>query len=327
MQLCEMHDEMGLGPMISLDAGQTIAALPFGRLVEALREMFAAGCEMPVRHHHTMQVPGEADATLLLMPAWQTGEFAGVKIASVFPGNSQRSLPAVNAGYLLMSGKTGEVLAIIDGGELTARRTAAASALAADYLARKDAEHLLVAGTGRLCLNLVQAHAAVRPIKRVTVWGRSQDKADAKAREVAALGFDSGGTTDLQSALGECDIVSCATLSSDPLLRGEWLRPGTHVDLVGAFTPIMRESDDEAMRRASVFVDTRAGALKEAGDIVLAVESGALKPEAIRADLDQLCRDEKPGRQSDDEITLFKSVGAALEDLAGAILAYQQTGR
>ncbi|MEQ8827999.1 MAG: ornithine cyclodeaminase family protein, partial [Parvibaculum sp.] len=160
-----------------------------------------------------------------------------------------------------------------------------------------------------------------------TVWGRSQDKADAKAREVAALGFDVEGTTDLQSALGECDIVSCATLSSEPLVMGEWLKPGTHVDLVGAFTPNMRESDDEAMRRASVFVDTWAGALNEAGDIVLAVESGALKSGAIRADLYQLCRNEKPGRLADGEITLFKSVGAALEDLAGAILAYQQTGR
>lgn len=311
--------------MISLDADKTIEALPFDGLVGALREMFASGCEMPVRHHHTMQVPGEPDATLLLMPAWQTGEFAGVKIASVFPGNSGRGLPAVNAGYLLMSGKTGEVLAIVDGGELTARRTAAASALAADYLARKNAGHLLVAGTGRLCLNLVQAHASVRPIKKVTVWGRSQEKAEAKAREVEALGFEAAGTTGMQAALEACDIISCATLSSEPLFKGEWLRPGTHVDLVGAFTPAMRESDDEAMRRSSVFVDTRAGALKEAGDIVLAVEGGALVPDAIKADLFELSRGEKPGRQSNDEITLFKSVGAALEDLAGAILAYNQS--
>lgn len=310
--------------MITLDEEQTRQALGFKPLVEALREMFAAGCEMPVRHHHTVGVPGEADATLLLMPAWREGAFVGVKIASVFPGNSQRGLPAVNAGYLLMSGRSGEVLAMVDGGELTARRTAAASALAADYLARKDASRLLVCGTGRLSINLLEAHAAVRPIRQVVFWGRSVDKAKARAAEAGTLGFEASATDDIEAAIAGCDIVSCATLSGEPLVRGKWLKPGVHVDLVGAFTPQLRESDDEAMRVASVFVDTRAGALKEAGDIVLAVQSGALAPEAIKGELAELCRGDVPGRSSADEITLFKSVGAALEDLAGAILAYRQ---
>lgn len=310
--------------MITLDEEQTRQALGFKPLVEALREMFAAGCEMPVRHHHTVGVPGEADATLLLMPAWREGAFVGVKIASVFPGNSQRGLPAVNAGYLLMSGRSGEVLAMVDGGELTARRTAAASALAADYLARKDAGRLLVCGTGRLSINLLEAHAAVRPIRQVVFWGRSVDKAKARAAEASALGFEASATDDIEAAIAHCDIVSCATLSGEPLVQGKWLKPGVHVDLVGAFTPQLRESDDEAMRVASVFVDTRAGALKEAGDIVLAVKSGALAPEAIKGELAELCRGDAPGRSSADEITLFKSVGAALEDLAGAILAYRQ---
>ncbi|GIL00675.1 MAG: ornithine cyclodeaminase [Alphaproteobacteria bacterium] len=309
--------------MLILDEAQTRAALPMRPLIEALRTMFAQGCEMPVRHHHTMTVPGEADATLLLMPAWQTGRHLGVKIATVFPGNAGRGQAAVNAAYVLMSAGDGALLAMIDGGELTARRTAAASALAADYLARGDTEHLLVVGTGRLALNLIEAHAAVRDIRQVSVWGRSRAKAEAVAERATAAGFVAGAADDLAGAVAAADIVSCATLSGEPLVRGAWLRPGTHVDLVGAFTPAMRESDDEAVRRASVFVDTRAGATSEGGDIVQAIRSGALSLADIRAELAQLCRAEHAGRRSDDEITLFKSVGAALEDLAGAILAHE----
>ncbi len=309
--------------MLVLNESETHNALPMKALVEALRAMFAEGCEMPVRHHHGVSVPGEPDATLLLMPAWQSGAFMGVKIATVFPGNSARGKAAVNAAYVLLSAATGEVLAMVDGGELTARRTAAASALAADYLARKDAGHLLVVGTGRLALNLVEAHAAVRPIRWVTIWGRSREKAEAIAEKAAAAGFEAEAANDLEVAAGEADIVSCATLSSEPIVKGEWLKPGVHLDLVGAFTPKMRESDDEAMRRASVFVDTRAGATKEAGDIVLALQSGALKETDIVSELSEMTRGEKSGRTSDQEITAFKSVGAALEDLAGAILAYE----
>lgn len=309
--------------MLILGLEETRAALPFKALVEALREMFAQGCEMPVRHHHTMQVPGEPDATLLLMPAWQTGAHLGVKIVGVFPGNSARGKAAVNATYVLMSATNGETLAMIDGGELTARRTAAASALAAGYLARKDASHLVVAGTGRLALNIVEAHAAVRPISRVTVWGRNIDKAREVAVRAASLGFIASATEDLATAVSEGDIVSCATLSPTPVVLGEWLKPGVHVDLIGAFRPDTRESDDEAIRRSSVFVDTRAGATKEAGDIVMPIASGALQPADIKADLYELTRGIHPGRQSETEITLFKSVGAALEDLAGAILAWK----
>jgi alanine dehydrogenase len=304
---------------------ETRAALPFRQLVEALRDMFARGCEMPVRHHHTVKVPGEPDATLLLMPAWQEGGYIGVKTVTVFPGNSARGRMAVNASYALMSAETGETLAMIDGGELTARRTAAASALAADYLARKEASHLLVAGTGRLALNLVEAHASVRPIRRVTIWGRDRAKAEDVAVRATALGFEAGASNSLEAACGEADIVSCATLSPVPIIKGEWLRPGVHVDLIGAFRPDTRESDDEAVRRSSVFVDTRAGATSEAGDIVIPIRTGALKADAIAADLYELTRGLHIGRTAEAEITLFKSVGAALEDLAGAILAYKST--
>ncbi|MFZ1815905.1 MAG: ornithine cyclodeaminase family protein [Rhizobiaceae bacterium] len=309
--------------MLLLDEDKTREALPMKGLVEALRAMFAAGCEMPVRHHHFIEMEGEDTAKLLLMPAWISGRYVGVKIANVFPGNSERGLAAVNASYMLMSGKTGQNLALIDGGELTARRTAAASALAADYLARKDASHLLVVATGRLALNVVEAYQAVRDLKKVTVWGRNSDKVKVLCEKVSALGLEAQAAGDLEQAVRGADMISCATLSAQPLVHGAWLQPGQHLDLIGAFTTEMRESDDECMRRSSVFVDTMAAGTREAGDIVQAFRSGALKAEDIRADLFALARNEHPGRRSVQEITLFKSVGAALEDLAGAILAYE----
>lgn len=314
--------------MLLLSAEQTRDALPFDRLITALDDMFRSGCEMPVRHHHDMAVPGEADATLLLMPAWVPGRYSAVKIVNVVPGNADRGLPAIAAQVLLSSGQTGEMLALIDGGELTARRTAAASALAARYLAREDAAHLVLAGTGRVVENLIAAHRAVRPITRVTVCGRSLERTQAFARRMADLhGVAVEASDDLEGAVGQADIVSAATLSIDPLIRGAWLRPGTHVDLVGAFKPSMRESDDEAVRRAKVYVDTLAGATKEGGDITQPLASGALTREAICGDLFGLARGEVSGRRSAEEITLFKSVGAALEDLAAAILAYEVASR
>lgn len=215
------------------------------------------------------------------------------------------------------------MLAIVDGGELTARRTAATSALAASKLARVDASELLVCGTGRLSLNLMQAHAEVRSLTRIHVWGRNGDTAERTAAEARIMGLPAIAVSDLAAAARTADVISCATLSSQPLIDGNWLKAGAHLDLVGGYKPDMREADDTAIRRASVFVDTLAGATHEAGDIVQPLESGVLTPDAIRAELAELVRGEKPGRRDDNEITLFKSVGAALEDLAGAILAYE----
>lgn len=314
--------------MLHLSPQATIEALEFPPLIEALRQMFKSGCEMPVRHHHQMEVPGEPEATMLLMPAWLPGKYAGVKVVNVMPGNADRGLPAVSAEYLLSDARTGEMLAIIDGGELTARRTAAASALAAGYLAREDSRHLVIVGTGRVTANLIAAHAAVHPIERVTIWGRSADKAAVMAAETETrLGLRASATSDLEAAVRTADIVSAATLALDPLIKGAWLPEGCHVDLVGAFRPDMRESDDEAIRRARVFVDTRAGCTKEGGDIVQPLKSGVLAEDGILADLYDLTRGTHMGRAARNEITLFKSVGAALEDLAGAVLAYESSNR
>ncbi len=312
--------------MLQLSDTQTKNALPFGPLVEALRTMFREGCEMPVRHHHTMAVPNKADATLLLMPAWQSGSYFGVKLASVFPSNADVGEPAVSATYLLSHGTNGTPLALIDGGELTARRTAAASALAADYLARKDASVLTMVGTGRLSANLIEAHCTTRQIEKIYLWGRNFEKAKQKATELSAtLGLKIEAERSLETAVGQAHIVSVATLSNAPLIKGEWLTEGCHLDLVGGFTPHMREADDAAISRSHVFVDTRSGAMTEAGDLTVPLANGTLKPEDVVADLYDLTRVHHMGRTSDAEITFFKSVGAALEDLAGAILAYENS--
>ncbi|WP_137156960.1 ornithine cyclodeaminase family protein [Rhizobium sp. FKL33] len=313
--------------MLVLDSAETRNALPFPALIEALRAIFSGGGTAPPRHHHEMEVPGEAAATLLLMPAWVAGRYFGVKMVSVFPGNGGRGLPAIFGSYLLSSGLTGELLAVMDGGELTARRTAAASALASSYLSRPDASTMLMVGTGRLSLNLIEAHAVVRPLSRVLIWGRDHAKAQAIAQYAAGFGVSVETVADLEEAARQADIISCATLSEQPLIHGDWLKQGAHLDLVGAFKPSMRESDDRAVSRASLFVDTYEGALSEAGDILQPLKAGVIDRDALKADLAELCSGRTAGRSSADEITLFKSVGASIEDLAGAILALEQVQR
>lgn len=306
-----------------IDAAAVTAATPWPDLIDALAEAFREGAEMPQRHHHTVPVPGEPDGTLLLMPCWRAGEALGVKVVNIFPGNSARGQPAVNGAYVLMNATTGAIEAIIDGGELTARRTAAVSALAASFLARDDAQTLLVVGTGRLATLLAEAHARVRAIDKVLVWGRTPAKAEAVAGTLKDAGLDARAAQDLAAAAKQADIVSCATLSTAPLVLGAWLQPGCHLDLVGAFRADMREADDEALAQAQVFVDTRAGVLAEGGDVVQAISAGRLAAGDIAADLADLCAGAHRGRRNEAERTVFKSVGTGLADLAAARLIAQ----
>lgn len=315
--------------MHAYDAAAVEANLDPTRLIEALRSAFHTGANVPLRHHHTISGTSEdQDATLLLMPAWGASsppEYIGIKSVTVHPDNPAQGLPSVQGVYLLLDGATGTPVAIIDGPALTARRTAAASALAATYLARKTATHLTIIGTGRLSSELIRAHAKARPIEQVLIWGRNSDTARRVADSMADEPFSVRATDDLECAIRTADIVSCATTAKNPVFDGAWLQPGTHVDLVGGFRPDMREADDTAILRARVFVDTREGATREAGDIVEPLTSGILKPDDIAADLFDLCCDKHPGRESETEITLFKSVGTALEDLAAAQLLMTET--
>lgn len=310
--------------MLVLDEAETKNKLPFPALINSLNAMFRSGAAAPARHHHAVDVPGEPAATLLLMPAWVPGRYVGVKLVSVFPGNVTRGLPSIHGSYLLTSGVTGELLAVLDGGELTARRTAAASALASRYLSRKNSAVMLMVGTGRLSLNLIEAHSVVRPINKVMIWGRDAQKARELANRAARLGLEATVADDLAAAAASADVISCATLSEAPLIQGAWLKPGAHLDLIGAFKPSMRESDDEAVKRATIFVDTRAGTLSEAGDIIQPIRAGVISADDIAADLAELAGGAHAGRAREDEITLFKSVGASLEDLAAAMLAVEQ---
>ncbi|WP_374684843.1 ornithine cyclodeaminase family protein [Mesorhizobium sp. J428] len=318
-----------------ISAADVDRALDFAPLVETLRTAFRDGAVQPVRHHHTIERPDGTNPTLLLMPAWSDlvragtsdGGHIGVKIVTVSPDNNAIGKPAVMGLYLLLDARTGEPQALIDGQRLTQWRTACASALAATYLAREDASKLLIVGAGALSRFLARAHSAVRPITDIRIWNRTAANAEATAADLGKSGLNASVARDLDEALGWADIVSAATISTEPLIKGALLSPGAHVDLVGGFTPTMREADDDAIRRARVYVDTRAGATKEAGDIVQPLASGVLAEGGIVADLHELARGEKAGRGAPDEITLFKSVGAALEDLAAGIAVYEKIGR
>ncbi|SFJ25298.1 ornithine cyclodeaminase family protein [Aerobium aerolatum] len=317
--------------MLTISAQDVDRALTETMLVDALQVAFRDGMVQPVRHHHAVERPDGAASTLLLMPAWNDfeaagtseGGFIGVKIVTVSPDNNSIGKPAVVGLFLLLNGKTGEPVALIDGPRLTTWRTACASALASRWLSREDSSRLLIIGAGAMAPFLVRAHCAVRPIRQIRIWNRTQANAEKLAATLRAEGLDVIATDDLDGALGWADIISSATISAEPLVKGARLKPSTHVDLVGAFTPELRESDDEAIKKARVYVDTREGATKEAGDIVQALASGALTRDGIVGDLYELARGEKQGRRNADEITLFKSVGAALEDLAAGIAVYK----
>lgn len=296
--------------------------LPFPALIDALSRMFAEGCEVPLRHNHS--IPGATESEngiLLLMPAWQTGKRLGVKTVSIFPGNAQHGLPGLHSVYTLYDARTGQPLAVLDGDTITSRRTAAASALAAQWLSRPDAKKLLVVGSGRVASLLPHAYRCVRDLEVIEVWSRQPASAQKLVDQLRGQGLPAQHAPDLEAAVRRADIVSCATLSTAPLIRGEWLQPGTHLDLIGSFTPAMRESDGECLRRATVFSDTTE-ALMKAGDLLSAIEEGAWAKEQLAATLEQLCRGQHTGRHSTAEITLFKSVGSALEDLAAASMAY-----
>lgn len=309
-----------------IGAAEVDAALPVVALVDRLEQAFREGAEVPLRHHHAVAAPEGPGGTLLLMPAWRAGAALGVKCVTVFPGNTARGLASVLGLYLLLDAATGRPRAVLDGVTLTLRRTAAASALAARFLARPDARRLVLVGAGALSAHLARAHATVRPIDEVTIWNRTPERAEAVARQLTGEGLRTRAAPDLEAAVRAADIVSCATMSATPVVHGAWLRPGAHLDLVGGYTPAMRETDDDAIRRARVYVDTRAGAGKEAGDIVQPLRSGVLGEAAILGDLFELARGQAAGRRSAEEITLFKSVGTAIEDLAAAELAAENLG-
>ena len=299
-------------------------ALPFPLLIEKIKSAFAQNLAVtPLRHHHDYENPTEdKDSTLLLMPSWVPGESLGVKIVTVSPNNAKYHLPSIHGVYLLFDAVTGVCKLLLDAKTLTVQRTAATSALASSFLSREDSSVLLMVGTGALAPELIRAHASVRPIEKVFTWGRNQDHAKEVCENLINEKFTTQPISNLAEGMRNADIISCATLSETPLILGRSLREGQHLDMVGAYRPHMREADNETIKRSRIFVDHRAGALKETGEIVIPIREGILKAEEIKADLFELCSGKKPGRVENNEITFFKSVGHALEDLVAAELVF-----
>lgn len=297
------------------------AALPWGPLIDSIEQiMVDPSATAPARTFHTVPDGNGNDAAFLLKPGWVAGKIIGVKAVTVFPDNGAQDLPMVQAGVLLFDGVTGSLVGACEANTLTTRRTAAASAVAAKRLARPDARRLLVVGTGALAPMAVQAHSHVRDYETIGVWGRNADKAAAVVDAVAVEGLTAEIVEDLDGAVAGADVISCVTGATAPLVRGALLQPGAHVDLIGGFSHEMREADDDVIRRASVFVDTYDDAAL-AGDIAQPMEAGLLRRDGLLADLAELVAGTHPGRTSDEEVTMFKSAGTALEDLAAARLA------
>jgi ornithine cyclodeaminase len=306
-------------------AAEIDGLLSFPALLDALAEAFRSDIVTPVRHHHEIARPG-AHATLLLMPAWTAPQerpaFLGTKIVTVFPDNAAQSLPSIMGSYLLMDGASGAPLATLDGARLTLWRTAAASALASRMLERPDCKRMLMVGAGALSPFLVKAHRSVRAFEDIAIWARRPEAAAAVVAELARDGIEARVAENLEAEARQADLISCATLSREPLIHGRWLKRTAHLDLVGAFNLSMREADDEALQRAHVFVDTEA-ALHEGGDVAVAIKAGAYTAEQVTGTLAGLCRGEHDTDAERDDVTLFKSVGTALEDLAAAMLVWK----
>jgi alanine dehydrogenase len=291
--------------------------LDYPPLIEALRELFRQGVDRAERHLLSQPLPDGGSNDWSILPAWQFGRHHGVKLVSVFPGNESRGIASVQGLYVLFDGGNGLPLLCIDGAALTLRKTAANSALAASYLARSDASTLLMIGAGALAPHLIDAHAATRPIRGVMIWNRTPSRAEALARMLSLPKISVSIVQNLAAAVADADIISAATMSKEPLIRGRWLKPGQHLDLVGGYREDMREADDVAVQRARVFVDARFTAAACAGDICQPLATGLISDADI-TDAFQLARGEKPGRQNDQEITLFKSGGGGHEDLGTA---------
>lgn len=290
--------------------------LDYPSLVEALRAAHAAD-DMPRTDGRVMEEPPAGENKFVSLVAWAGGDVIAVKLVGVFASNLSlpQPEPSVQGLVALFSGRTGAPLLACDGAAMTFRKTAADSALGSALLSREDAQVLLVVGAGGLAPHVAMAHSAVRPsLRDIRIWNRTGERAEETAAALRAKGYPARATTDLDASVADADIISCVTMATKPLVRGALLKPGAHVDLVGAYLPNMREADDDVVRRARLFVDTRVG-YDHSGEIVDPIASGIITLEAIQADLFDLCTGRHPGRQSSEEITMYKNVGGGHLDL------------
>jgi len=293
--------------------------IKYPTLIKELRKAFQADIKVPPRIHQDFENPKEGiDSTLLLMPSWQPSEELGIKVLTVSPNNAKYNLPGISAVYLLFDAHNGMLKSVIEAKKLTSMRTAAASALASSYLSREDAKIMLMVGTGALSEELIRAHATVRKLEKIYIWGRNREKAE-KIVEKLQSEFNIQVVDTIEEKITQADIISCATLSKEALILGKFIQAGQHYDLVGSFKPDMREGDDALISNVDIFIDSQM-ATKESGDINIPLESGHISKSSIKADLFELTQEKKRARVSQEQITLFKSVGHALEDFTAAKL-------
>jgi len=309
-----------------LSKDEIAAQLPYLELVNALKIGFREGGTVPLRHSHTVTTDQGAENSLLLMPCWQQDGMMGIKLVMVCPMNGQKNLESVQSSYILSDATTGVTFAILDGDELTVRRTACASALASSYLSNPASKSMLMMGTGKLAPHLIKAHAAVRDLEEIYVWGRRYEKATVLANTLNdELSAPVIAVKNPEKYANMCDIITCATLASNPILKGEWLNKSKkqHIDLVGGYTYNMREADNDVINAADLFVDTIDGALTEAGDLLQPIEQGIISKDDIKGDLYDMVKIDFTLNDKT-KTTLFKSVGTALEDLIAAKLAFEK---
>jgi 1-pyrroline-2-carboxylate reductase [NAD(P)H] len=304
-----------------IEADDVHRVLEFPALVQALRSAFGSPAGMPRRMVFRLDEESGSPDAFALLPAWND-HVIGVKAFTYLPSNAERGMDILHSKILLFERDSGRPLALVDGTSVTFWRTAAVAALAADYLARADARRVLVCGTGNLAPYTALAHASVRPIEEGVIWGRDPRKAQ---RTVAELREKQPAVTwrvagELEREAGEADVISCVTAAHDPIILGDWVRPGTHVDLMGNHERHGRECDTELVARARLYVDSRANVLNEAGEVLIPIDEGRITEDHIVGELADLCSGDAAGRGSADEVTVFKSVGTALSDLATASL-------
>lgn len=306
-------------PFLDADTIEQLHHYP--SLIKALEQALRDdGISYPLRHHHEY----DEDNTLLIMPSWEEGRDVGIKLVTVTPENRRKDLPSIQGVVVYFDAQSGSPLALLDAAALTRKRTAAASALASQFLSRINSRRLLVLGTGALAPELIRAHASSRPIEEVLVWGRTVAKARQLVKDFADERLQVRAVEDYVAVAPSADIISTATMATEPLLYARHLQAGQHLDLVGSYKKHMREASDDAVRMARLFVDNRSGALQESGDLYLPLQAGVISEGDVQAELRELCSGGHPGRTGPAEITLFKSVGFALEDLVAARFYYQR---
>ncbi|MEE8364348.1 MAG: hypothetical protein V3R76_01060 [Gammaproteobacteria bacterium] len=314
--------------MLMLDAQTILNKLPFTTLVDELATMH----RQPIGQldELLMVSEGAQDTTnhFFIRTGWQQDKALGAKVITVFPGNNRdKEWPSVQAVYILFEGMNGTPIACLDGTALTYIKTATDSALGCQLLARDNIETMLMVGAGKMARHLITAHCQIRPsLKQVYLWNRTPEKAVQLCESDLANRFDAISFTpvnDIASFAKKADLICSATASPSPVIQGEWLRAGAHVDLIGAFTSEMREADDECLRRASLFVDARETTINHIGELMIPLANGVISEDDVLADLSDLCQKKHPGRNSDTEITLYKNGGGGHLDLMMARILHQ----